>query len=149
MEKVKILVVEDECIIAQSLCRTLERLGYTTLEVAASGEKAISLAEKHNPDLVLMDIILKGEMDGIETARIILSSFNIPVIYVTSCIGKNTRERAVATNPMGYMIKPVEESDLRNTIETALLEKKLEFFKSPRTISKRVPPLLILFLNAL
>ena len=85
MEKVKILVVEDECIIAQSLCRTLERLGYTTLEVAASGEKAISLAEKHNPDLVLMDIILKGEMDGIETARIILSSFNIPVIYVTSC----------------------------------------------------------------
>ncbi|HJP19589.1 MAG TPA: response regulator [Nitrospinota bacterium] len=129
MEKVKILVVEDECIIAQSLCRSLERLEYTTLASVAFGEKAISLAEKHNPDLVLMDIILKGEMDGIETAGILRSRFNIPVIYVTSCMDQNTRERAQTTKPLGYMIKPVRERDLRNTIETALLDKKLEFLK--------------------
>tara|TARA_B100000959_G_C14958431_1_gene614724 strand:+ start:885 stop:1286 length:402 start_codon:yes stop_codon:yes gene_type:complete len=127
MEKVKILVVEDECIIAKSLCRSLESLGYTALTFAASGERAISLAEKHSPDLVLMDIILKGEMDGIETAGIMRSRFNIPVIYVTSWLDQNARERAKSTKPLGYMIKPVRERDLRNTIETALLEKELEF----------------------
>jgi len=116
----KILVVEDENIVALEIKKRLQKLGYIVPGVASTGEDAIIKAEGILPDLVLMDIMLKGEIDGIQAAGEIRSRFNIPVIYLTAYSDEETLERAKLTEPYGYILKPFEEDDLRTAIEIAL-----------------------------
>jgi two-component system, response regulator PdtaR len=120
VNKPRILVVEDDRIIARSLVMILERLGYEVTALASTGQAAIREAEETKPDLVLMDIVLDGEMDGIEAARVIRSHLSIPVIYSTAYSDRATRERADATQPFGYLSKPIMKNDLRRMIEQAL-----------------------------
>lgn len=130
MEKIRIMIVEDEWIIADDIRTKLEKFGYEVSSVVDTGEEAIKKAEEDMPDLVLMDIVLPGEMDGIEAADEIHSRFDIPVIYLTSHADERTLERARITEPFGYLLKPVEDRELHTTIEMALykyiLERKLK-----------------------
>lgn len=119
-QKVQILIVEDEKIIAINLKESLESLGYAVVAIAASGKKAIEKARILSPDLVLMDIHLKGAMDGIEAAEQIWDNLQIPVIYVTGHSDRTTLERAKITAPFGYVIKPIKERELSVAIEIAL-----------------------------
>lgn len=124
MDKVKILVVEDQNIVALNIKNRLRNLGYSVPGTATSGEEAIREAELTKADLVLMDIMLKGDMDGVEAARIIKSRFGTPVIYLTACTDFETLERAKLTEPEGYISKPFKEEDLCNCIEAALLKSR-------------------------
>lgn len=126
MSKKKILVVEDEAIVAKNIQRCLNKLGYTVPSIVATGEDAIKKVEDSPPDLVLMDIELLGEMDGIEAAKLIKSRFDIPVIYLTAYADEKTLERAKITEPFGYITKPFEDRDLHGTIEMALYKHKTE-----------------------
>lgn len=133
MDKTKILVVEDQTIVALNIRNRLKNLGYAVPSAVGSGKEAIREAELTNVDIVLMDIMLKGDMDGIEAARIIKSRFGIPIIYLTACTDFETLERAKLTDPEGYISKPFKEEDLCKNIETALLKsqskkKKAESF---------------------
>jgi len=126
MDNAKILVVEDENVVALEIKKRLMRLGYLVPSVAASGKEAISKAEGFLPDLILMDIRLKGEMDGIQAAQEIWTRFRIPVIYLTAHSDDETLKRAKQTEPYGYVLKPFEEEDLRAAIEMALYRRKKE-----------------------
>ena len=126
MEQVKILVVEDEGIVILHIKRALEGLGYVVAGLATSGEDAITKAREIRPDLVLMDIILKGEMDGIRAAEKIRELFNMPVIYLTAHADESTLERAKVTGPFGYIVKPFRERDLHISIEFALYKARAE-----------------------
>jgi PAS domain S-box-containing protein len=123
---VKILVVEDEHIVAMDLMSRLRNLGYEVPDSASSGEEAIEKAGKWRPDLVLMDIFLNGEMDGIQAAGQIRSRYNIPIIYLTAYADSNTLQRAKVTEPFGYVLKPFEERELLTTIEMALYKYRIE-----------------------
>ncbi len=126
MGKAKILVVEDQNIVALNIRNKLKNLGYTVPSTAASGEEAIRKAELTGADLVLMDIMLKGEMDGIEAAGEIKARFGIPVIYLTAYTDSETLERAKMTEPAGYISKPFKEEDLHSNIEMALHKHSAE-----------------------
>ncbi len=126
MLKKQILVVEDERIVAEYIKENLQNIGYSVPSIASSGAKAIKEVEDKSPDLVLMDIVLKGEMDGIETAMQIRSRFNIPVVYLTAYTDKKLLERAKITAPFGYITKPFNEKDLRVNIEIALYKHTME-----------------------
>lgn len=117
---IRILVVEDEYIIAVNLQENLEALGYTVIDLASSAEESIVKATTLRPDLVLMDIRLQGEKDGIQAAEQIWNRLQIPVIYVTGHSDKSTLERAKVTFPFGYILKPVRDKELYVAIETAL-----------------------------
>jgi PAS domain S-box-containing protein len=123
---VKTLVVEDERIVAEDIRRCLQNLGYTVSAIASSGEEAVQNAEEICPDLVLMDIVLKGDMDGIQAAEQIHSRFGIPVVYLTAYADEKILERAKITEPYGYILKPIDERELRTTIEMALYKHKME-----------------------
>ncbi len=124
---VTILIVEDERIVAEDIQKSLENLGYSVSAIVPSGEKAIQKAEEDNPDLVLMDIVLKGDMDGIEAAEQIYSHFNIPVVYLTAHADEKKLQRAKATESYGYLLKPFEDEELHTTIEMALHRHKKGF----------------------
>ena len=124
--KANILIVEDESIVAQDLQFTLEDLGYNASETANTGELALQKAAQLNPDLILMDIRLIGEMDGIETATAILQQFDIPVVYLTAHADEDTLARVKQTSPYGYIVKPFDERKLHTTIEIALCKYGLE-----------------------
>ena len=109
MKKKQILVVEDERIVADDIKMSVQRLGYDVCGIAFSGEEATKKAEEMNTDLVLMDIVLEGEMDGIGAASAIRSRFDIPIVYLTAYADKKTLERAKITEPFGYIIKPFED----------------------------------------
>lgn len=126
MPETKILIVEDEAIVAEDIRNSLQSLGYTISAVVSSGEEAITKIEEDAPDLVLMDIVLKGDMDGIEAAGQIHSRFNIPVVYLTAFTDKKTIERAKLTEPFGYIVKPFEDRELHSTVEMALYKHKME-----------------------
>lgn len=123
--KKQILIVEDERIVADDIKTSLLRLGYEVCGIAISGEEAIKKAEEHRPDLVLMDIVLKEEMDGIETASIIRTRFDIPVVYLTAHADAKTLERAKTTEPFGYILKPFEDRDVHSTIEIAIYKHEM------------------------
>ena len=125
MADVKILLVEDESIEAMDIKRTLESFGYNVPYVASQGEEAVSKALEIKPDIILMDIILKGEMDGIETANEI-KNLNLPIIYLTAHSEESTIERAKLTGPYGYIIKPYEVTELKYAIELAIYKNKME-----------------------
>ena len=126
MSKERILIVEDEMIIALSIQKTLERLGYSVAGIAVTGEDAIGMAKEFCPDLILMDIILSGEMDGIEAARRIRVQCDQPIIYLTANADGATVERARDTQPYGYLNKPVNERDLMSNIDSALNKHWME-----------------------
>jgi CheY-like chemotaxis protein len=120
MAEGRILIVEDEHIVAMGIKRMLKNLGYTVTGVASSGEDAIVKAESTFPDVVLMDIMLKGDMDGVEAAKKIKEKFEIPIVYLTAYSDNKILERAKTTEPLGYIIKPFDEKDLYSNIEVAL-----------------------------
>ncbi|HEY6973494.1 MAG TPA: response regulator [Nitrospiraceae bacterium] len=120
MEQATILVVEDETIVAKDIQCSLQRLGYHVPSTATSGEEAIRKAGELKPDLVLMDIVLKGRMDGIETAQQLQHQYDVPVVYLTAYADHQTLDRAKTTTPAGYMLKPFQPTELRTTIELAL-----------------------------
>jgi diguanylate cyclase (GGDEF)-like protein/PAS domain S-box-containing protein len=126
MTKVRILVVEDESIVAADIQDRLEALGYEVPATVGWGEKAVELAGSLRPDLVLMDIQLKGRMDGVEAADQIRQRFGIPVVYLTANADHPTVQRAKVTEPFGYVIKPFEERELQTTIEVALYKHRAE-----------------------
>ncbi|MDZ7967998.1 MAG: response regulator [Nostoc sp. DedSLP03] len=126
MTKAKILVVEDEAIVAKDLQYRLNKFGYLVPAIASSGEEAINIAREISPDLVLMDIKLKGSMDGIEAAEEIYKRLDIPVIYLTAYADENTLERAKITEPFAYLLKPFKERELQTNIEITLIKHGLE-----------------------
>ena len=122
----RILIVEDEGIIAEDLARSLHRMGYEIVGTVASGEEAVALAARSAPDLVLMDIELEGEMDGIEAASRIRTGEGAAVVYLTAHEEKELFERAKVTGPYGYLSKPVSKRELQRVIETALYKNEME-----------------------
>ncbi|KYK28539.1 MAG: hypothetical protein AYK19_20790 [Theionarchaea archaeon DG-70-1] len=121
---VSVLIVEDESIVAKDIRKRLQNLGYTVSAIASSGKEALQKA-KDNPDVVLMDIVLKGDMDGIEAAEHIRTG-GIPVIYVTAYADDKTLQRAKITEPYGYILKPFEDRELHTVIEMALYKHEME-----------------------
>lgn len=119
-EKINILIVEDEILTAASIKTVLLQMGYEVTSIVDSGEEAIQKAEQEHPDIILMDIKIKGDLDGIEAAKTIYDKHKIPFIYLTSFSNTPTRKRAEATNPSGYVLKPFNEKQLQKTIEKAL-----------------------------
>ena len=126
MSNERILIVEDESLIAIHLQVILEQAGYAVVSMVTSGEEAIQKVKDVKPDIVLMDIVLEGEMNGIEAAEIIHSDFDIPVIYLTAHGEDKVFERAKSTEPYGYIIKPFKKEELKKTIEIALYKHKIE-----------------------
>lgn len=116
--EIKILIVEDEAIIAMDILNILKKLGFLESEVVTSGEESIRKAADMRPDLVLMDIKLKGKLDGIQAARQIINQFSIPVVYLTAFGDEVTIKKAEDTNPLGFIQKPFEEREL-----SAILKK--------------------------
>ena len=126
MKGARILVVEDSHFLSTLLLKSLKDLGYIVSGVVSAGEDALKAAEEKKPDLVLMDIVLEGRMDGVEAAGEIKSRFNIPVVYLTSHGDEKILERAKISEPFGYLIKPVKERELHATIEMALYKERME-----------------------
>ncbi len=120
----KILIVEDELLIAKMLARKLAKMDYEVVDIVSSGEMAVKRAAESLPDLILMDIVIKGEIDGIETAAIIGKNLDIPIIYTTAYADDKTLQRAEGTGCYGYVIKPFKERDLHATIKMALNKHK-------------------------
>ena len=125
MVQTRILIVEDEAIVADDIRKSLQNMGYDVPSIASSGEVAIKKVEENNPDLVLMDIMLQGEMDGIEAASQIASRFDIPVVYLTAYSDEKILERAKITEPFGYLVKPFRDRELQINIEIALYKHKI------------------------
>lgn len=126
MATAKILIVEDESIIALDIKNSLEKAGYDVVDTAACAEEALDRAAHLEPDLVLMDIRLQGDIDGVETANQIRQHFHLPVIYLTAHADDNTLQRAKISEPFGYILKPFEDRELITTIEIALSRHKAE-----------------------
>jgi len=121
-----IFIVEDEAIVASDIKETLISLGYTAAGTAKSGELALEKIQQNQPDLVLMDIHLAGELDGVDTAGKIHALYGIPVIYLTAYADKVLLERAKVTEPYGYVVKPYDERELHSVIEMALYKHRIE-----------------------
>lgn len=126
MDKTKIMVVEDEGIVAQNIARQLTDMGYDVVAIAYSGEEAVEKARAVLPDLVLMDIVLAGQMDGIEAAEKITAASGAAVVYLTSYADDKTFGRAKLTGPLGYIMKPVKKTQLHVVIELALQKKRID-----------------------
>ena len=126
MSKEKILIVEDDRIVAEGTKRSLKRLGFNVSRIVSYGEKAVERIKECDPDLVLMDIMLKGEMNGIQATDLIHTQFDIPVVYLTAYTDEDVLNRAKITEPFGYIVKPFEERELNTTIEIALYKHKMK-----------------------
>lgn len=126
MESERILIVEDEKIIALDLQRRLERFGYTICDTASEGDEAVRKAAEHRPDIILMDIMLAGVVDGIEAAKAIKRDLQIPVIFLTAYADERTLERAKEAEPFGYILKPFKERELYTTIDIALYKYRVD-----------------------
>ena len=119
-KKIKILIVEDEVMIAQCLKMDLEDEGYEVCDFVPSGEEAIIKAEERNPDIILMDIHLRSDLDGIEAAREIINYKNIPIIFMTGYFEHDLFKRAQKINPVAYLEKPVDIYNLKPVIESVM-----------------------------
>ncbi len=126
MSRAKILIVEDEGIEALDLQQRLTTLGYSAQDIASTGEEAVKMAEETSPDLVLMDIMLGGEIDGVMAAEQIQARSDIPIIYLTAYADEDTLQRAKVTEPYGYIVKPLKERELHITIDMALYKHVME-----------------------
>lgn len=120
MEKsLLVLVVEDDAIIGMDIEHRVKRLGYDVCGVADTAEEALDIASRKKPDIALMDIRLRGEVDGIEAARMLKDQFAVPVIFITAYSDMKMRSRALDMDPLGYIVKPLREVELKNTLEAA------------------------------
>ncbi len=126
MNQSRILVVEDEAIVTMEIEERLAAMGYKVAGIVSSGEQALNLAREQRPDLVLMDIRLDGDMDGISAAEEIRKQFQVPVIFLTAYSEDSTLERAKRAEPYGYLLKPFDDRELRSTIEIALYKHRTE-----------------------
>ena len=126
MKKKRILIAEDEIITSMEIRDKLTGLGYDVIGEATSGERAIALVDEKQPDLILIDIRLKGDMDGIEVAENIRSKFDLPVVYLTAYSDERTLERARVTEPYSYLLKPFADKELHTAIELALYHHTME-----------------------
>jgi DNA-binding LytR/AlgR family response regulator len=126
MSKINVLVVEDESIVSKDIQHSLKKLGYKVAGAASTGTDAIAQAESEKPDIILMDIMLKGEMNGIEAAEVIREKFAIPIIFLTAYADESTLSKAKITEPYGYILKPFKEIDLHTTIEMAVYKHSKE-----------------------
>lgn len=126
MNPTSVVIVEDESIVAKDIQNSLKKLGYTVLGIASTGEDAVKLIDEFNPDIVLMDIMLKGAMSGIEATSEIKKKHEIPVIYLTAYADESTLNKAKITEPHGYIIKPFKEVDLHTSIEMAVYKHAKE-----------------------
>lgn len=126
MAKAKILVVEDDRIVAEDIKMSLKKMDFSVLGLVSSGEEALEIIAADIPDLVLMDIMLKGDMSGIDTAEQIRLRFNIPVVYVTAYADENILGKAKHTQPFGYIVKPFEDIELNSAVEIALYKHQME-----------------------
>lgn len=116
-KKLKVLIVEDESIVSLVIENSLVGFDYEVVGKAVTGEEAVEAADEYEPDIILMDIYLEGDMDGIEAARIINQKHDIPIVYLTAYSDRNTIQRALDTNPFGYLIKPFTPMELYATLE--------------------------------
>jgi CheY-like chemotaxis protein len=124
--RTSVLIVEDEGIIAENLRELLIGLEYDAFAIAASSEEAVAKASERCPDVVLMDIRIKGKVDGIGTAQLLNEYFDVPIIYLTAHADAATIDRAKRTGPYGYLLKPVRAPDLRSAIEIARYKHAME-----------------------
>ena len=120
MNNIKVLIVEDELLIAKNVARKLNKLGYTVSKIVSSGQAAIDYVNQDQPDLILMDIAIKGDMDGIDTASVIKAQKDIPLIFLTAYASDQTLERAAQAGCYGYLIKPFRDKELQATLKMAL-----------------------------
>ncbi len=118
--KARILIVEDQRIIALDLASTIRRVGHDAIGIESKGEKAIKTAEALKPDLIFMDISLAGDLDGIETAKIIIEKLKIPVIYISGNYDNSTIEKSKSAKAYGYLIKPIEDCDISTIINAVI-----------------------------
>lgn len=125
MSKASILIVEDKFIVAQDIAISLRKLGYTVVGIAASAAEALEKARTEHPHLVLMDIHIKGGVDGVDAAAMIKEELSIPIVFLTAHSDKATLDRAAETDPCGYLIKPYDERQLYSTIELALNRSRM------------------------
>lgn len=139
MANTNVFIVEDENIVAKDIEQSLKKLGYNVVGIASSGEKVKELLEKGvQPDIFLMDIMIKGNMNGIEVAEFVKENYQLPVIFLTAYADENTLSKAKITEPYGYILKPFKEIDLHTTIEMALykhqktaeMRKELDVYSS-------------------
>lgn len=126
MTPARILIVEDEAVVALDLRRRLTQMEYEVIDTVGFGEAAVQVAEQHRPDLVLMDVRLRGEMDGVEAADIVRQRLNIPVVYLTAHADEATVARARVTEAFGYILKPFDERELHTVIEMALYKHRAD-----------------------
>lgn len=124
--KTRLIVVEDEILVARDLQDRLTEMGYEVPEIAGTGAEALDLVERFRPDLVLMDVRIRGRIDGVETAERIRESHGTPVVYLTAYADDTTVSRAKITEPFGYILKPFQERELETTIEIALYRHNAE-----------------------
>jgi CheY-like chemotaxis protein len=118
-QSISILVVEDDVIICEDIRNSIKRLGYQRVKIVTSGEEAIDSIRQDKPDIVFMDIVLRGELNGIETAEI-LAGENIQVIFLSAYSDQSVRDRTDALNPLGYLTKPFHSDDLKTVLEEAV-----------------------------
>ena len=126
IKKTRILLIEDETIVAHDIKNMLIGLGYNVPKILTTGKDAVEMTEKLQPDLVLMDVMLRGKMNGIEAAHRVYKDLNIPVVYITAYADEKTLQRAKLTEPFGYIVKPFNEKELQTSIEIALYKYKME-----------------------
>ena len=137
MGTTQVFVVEDEGIIAADVQERLTNLGYTVASTAATAEEALARIPQFTPDVVLMDIVLQGSMDGIEAAQQIREKYSIPVVFLTAHADEATLMRAKVAEPFGYILKPFEERELQTALETALHRHKMEKERAKTSASSR------------
>lgn len=126
MSKANILIVEDESIVAKDIQQSLTKLGYNVLGTYTKGELAVAAVSELKPDLIFMDIMLKGEISGIQAAEQIKKIHDVPVIFLTAYADEDTLNKAKVTEPHGYLLKPFKEVDLKTTVEMALYKHQKE-----------------------
>ncbi len=126
MQQKKVLIVEDEGVVALSLQSILTKMGYTVVGNAITGDEAIALARDHRPDVILMDIHIKGSLDGIQTTEKINEFSDVPVIYLTAYADDETVSRAIKTRSHSYLVKPVNQRELYSNIEFAIYKRRSE-----------------------
>ena len=136
MKPVKVLIVEDKAIVSENIKSVLEKAGYGIYGRVSSGEEALILLGQEIPDVILMDIKLKGVLDGIETAERIKLKWQIPIVYLTDLSDKNTLSRAKHTKPAAYLLKPFKSRDLLNAIEIAFYNASEKKEASPESVEK-------------
>jgi PAS domain S-box-containing protein/putative nucleotidyltransferase with HDIG domain len=125
MKNLRIMIVEDESLVARDIDNMATSLGYEVCGIAKSGEEAVAMAARHRPDLILMDVIIKGSLDGISAAEKIWETYRIPLIYVTAYADELTLKRAKITEAFGYILKPFDERELKVTIEMAFYKSRM------------------------